>query len=136
SLHVALYDGPHCRIEPFFDQGGSAALRRARRAPGSVLGRPARRAPGSTRSRTPVSHPIRPHSRTPAPGCPAGTGANNPHPGRTAPEVSSASDHVALQDGPVKAASLSLHDGASATHSPAPPDGFRQLSDEGPPRLS
>ena len=51
--------------------------------------------------------------------------------------ASSAPDCVALQGRPVKGSFAVASDDASATlDSPAPPGGFRQLSDEAPPRLS
>jgi len=60
-------------------------------------------------------------------------------PGRT-PVASSASDDVALQDRPVKGAPSGRVATAMAQNatldSPALPGGFRQLSDEAPPRLS
>ena len=109
-------------------------------APGSALGGP----PGARRASTPIRSPdqsahsprIRRRRRT-APGHPA---AN-----KTAPRLDGHGSLIPSrlcsppgQAGQGRSLRSRRHgDGASATlDSPAPPGGFRQLSDEAPPRLS
>ena len=122
------------------DQGGSAGLRRGPApAPGSALGGPpgARRA--STRSRTPdqSAHSQRHQDAPPHSPAPLRSLRDRPcldGPGSLIRFRSCSPPGQAGQGRSLR--SRRRGDGASATlDSPAPPGGFRQLSDEAPPRL-
>jgi hypothetical protein len=130
---------PRCVAE--FSRIRSRRLRCAPPRPGAAPGSASGGPPGARRARTRSRSPdqsahfprIKHHCRIAA----ARPAANGTGHAWTDTGTSSASDCVALQGRPAKGSFAVASDGASATlDSPAPPGGFRQLSDEAPPRLS